>query len=777
MPPELIEPTGEILRDHPAYTVYLRERWFDEWTEQEHLYCRRVYFACGSTLGAAELEWRFGIGMRPGEATFDTVEKQDWLDQYVKIEIDQGEGEDPIVWYGVLAAVAQNPRMGALMDGDARVLCGIQDFTAYSLDFLLERMELSRSAVQKAGTSLIYWIERGLIFNRSNDYADSGNRSNGREYNGAYVFSSDLSSSGATWWSTKDILEYLLRSAITASSGFIDWKLGDKAKAALPTWDHPVLEADKRSIRSLIDQLCDRRRLLTWWIEVDDNDNVLLQAASYNKDELTLPHGGVQPANPDQVQLDFDRAVDVRCSISDSAEQRVDQVIVRGWWCTTTFTLSPADSTLDADWTSDAQTQYNAGPGGLAGVDIYEAERRVREFRAQDEFQRVYAYFRLPADFNYMAGNGQGGAKVSVFPDDTDMDFTGLYLPEFRLERSLPPDFLSGEPDDSPSEAGRPLGLIQIKDSPDQAWQHLDRLAAASETEGEGDGSGRDFSASLKVRDDVCGVIVRVSGGPGIAQHAIASEDFTPISNIDLAEDAIHDWATLIVTATANTDTRVEARYPEDPDADLDCIRRVVVDLGETARLDYCTANTVLGHDDGDLQYPDAAYFLRDDREWMEDLARFIWEWYATPRQAIQLHLQQIAQIVERGNLINQIGADATLEEVNALVTGLDFDLVEGTTKIVTSFAELDPHELAGLAVPDYYRRRGGENPFAGGTLPASHGLGSGSMEEMIHADPYGVRPPAAPSFESLLHGDPYQVRKPSQQASMEEMIHTNPFS
>jgi hypothetical protein len=785
---ELILPEdGLILVDHPAHTVFTRERWSDEWEEVEFLYARRLYFATGTTMGAAELEWRFGIGMRAGEETFGEHEEQELLDYYVKVEIDQGEGEDPWVWTGVIAVSSQNPRGGALLGaGDQWVITGQQQLTAYTLDLLLERMEVNRSYVKEAGTTLEFSIGRGLTFNQPNDYADEGNRTAAKGGQGAYLFAEDLgSSSSVAYWRTIDILEYLLIYAAQESSGFITWKLGDKAKAMLPDWDRPILETDRRSIRSLIDQLCDRRRLLTWWIEVDDEDNVLLQAASFAKEDLDLPHGGTQAANANQIHIDVGRAVDARATLTDTADHRVDQVVVRGHWCTSTFTLSPADDTLGADWTAAAQTQYNAGPAGIGELDIFEAERRVREWRAQDRFARVYSYFRLPADFDYQVGDGQGGEKVSVFPDEeeTDLDFVGLYRPEFRLLPAIRPGLFGDQPTNSPSEPPRPIALIKVKDSPDpEQWQHVDRLAAASETEGEGDGSGRDFSCSVRIRDDVCGVIVRVSGGPGIAQHAIASAGFVPIDDIDLPEDAIYNWATLVVTATAELDTRLTVPYPETPDPDIDCQRTMFVDVGEYGRLDWVTENTVIGAENGALQYAGPGYFLRDDREWMEDLARFVWEWYSVPRQAFQLHLQQVIDLVDLGDLITNIGADDDEEETNALVTAIDVDLDEGTTKITTSFAELDPQELAGLAVPDYDARRMGGNPFD----PAPSGLGHEDFETMLHGSPY-LRPPQGPAFETMLRTSPFPAPPPPagpnnaiagrQGPTMEELLADNPFS
>jgi len=72
-------------------------------------------------------------------------------------------------------------------------------------------------------------------------------------------------------WSTRDIVTYLIRSDAGTpvdEVGFqqIPFEVDDADLAFLPDWDSPEVETHLVPMRKILDQLINRRRLLTWWL-------------------------------------------------------------------------------------------------------------------------------------------------------------------------------------------------------------------------------------------------------------------------------------------------------------------------------------------------------------------------------------------------------------------------------------------------------------------------------------------------------------------------------
>jgi len=694
----LIPADGDLHHQAPVHTVATRAAWGDDWTPRAYLYANTVRWASGSVRPEATISWPYGQLLRPTEAVWNNETPLDLLDQYVKIEITQAG--DNLIWYGILTDVVRR-RDGAMDWLDAPKETGDQLFTAEGLDLLLLRTFFDTSWVRKSDGDEEE-IGRGLTFNDPNTFDDEGNRCRSPLTNNAYVFAHDLYD--ANWWSTKDILHYLLTFHAPKDAkgeSHIDWKLSADAKAVLPDWDRPVVKTAGRSIRSIINELCDRRRLLSWSLRPENSaagPAILLDVAPFNASPLTLPSGKTQQANPNQVQLGsdglaIDGAVDVMAGLRDSAHHQVDQVVVRGARRRAVVSFGAADGTLEADWTTADQTAYTDGPD-LTGVDDTDRqEARIADWQTEERFHRVYSWFRLPADWDGKVGDGTGSYSSQFYPETVTW-----YMPELRFARHLPKELRDAALETSPRSLPPPLALIQVPDieNPDSAtttrYRHLDRLANTAGIERTGEdvatGAGRQWAASVRMQPDAPGVIVKIHGHSATGgQHLLADEV---------------DWETIILTVMIELEASVEERYPADDDvpASKDVSRVVYVDLGERARLDWVHRLAVVDLLDGELQYRNGATpgsegeYVRDDRDAMKDLAKFLYEWYGNRRAAFTLQLKQITSIVSVGDLITEIGEDDTAETVNALVTGIEMDLLAGTSRITTGYAELDPIQL-----------------------------------------------------------------------------------
>jgi len=714
MSPQVIQPgDGDIFRDAPSHQVYTREHWADDWVEVEHLYCDWCYFGSGGEISSAQFSWRYGEGMHPGEKEFETVDRQtDLLNKYVLVTIFQGFGVDPILWHGIITDLGDD-RAGAYYrraEGQpdaplARVPIGDQRLVAYGLELHLQRKCMTRCFVAEQGDEhASYVIRRALTFNEENAFANTGNRTLAKNTGASYIFARNLTR--AAYWSSLDIVEYFFVFHLGRFSDAVPWRLSARAKMCIPDWDRPRIAIEGQNLFEIFNQLFDRSRLLSWQVRPvykafpDLIECMELDVFSFNAQPLGLPCGGVQAANWTQSSLDFDRAVDIQSAVlKDSVIHQVDQVVVRGARQRVVFSLSKLDGTLEGDWTAADEAAYIAGPNVAAVPNVSEKQSRLLDYRRSDRFERVYSYFRLPADWNYKVGNGIGGDKNYIFVEgDGLVEFKRLYLPSARFCRFLPRRIWSngpGSPDDSPDVEMEPIGLLKMEadDTGVDRFQNIEGLAVSWGAEGRGEDAGRTWGASLKIRQDVPGVILKVSGAQS-CQHFIAATDFT--KTLDYDYDAQLDWQdNLIVTVMMELDERVEVRHPteavlEGMEVPPDSPNILYIDAGDRARLDYVVKGTVLGQLDGVLEHVTASYYCADDREWMKDVARLIYEWYGTKRQAFTLVYQQVNALLTVGELITTIGDEETEEEVNSVVTGINYDLLASTTEITTSFAELD---------------------------------------------------------------------------------------
>lgn len=716
MAEELLIPSeGDLYRDAPAHTVSTRQHWADEWTVQQYLYANWMGCGSGPVLSQAELQWEYGQQKPAGAAALQQYDRKVLLGHYVKIEIPQVGEEPTLTWYGQITDDARR-RAGTPIDAGWRSEQGTQILTAEGLELHLERTFVNSAYIDHASGEPKK-LGRGLTFNNPNTFQDTGNRSlvlSMGEGFASYTFAKHLNA--ATWWSTRDIIEYLLAfhpPKDIEGAAIVQWQLSDSAKRVLPGWDRPVVRTQGRSVRSIILELLDRRRLLSWRVIVVQG-SPQLDVFSFNGQDLVLPSGNTQTGNQNQTTLDFDLAVDVQALLRDAARQKVEQVIVRGARKRAVVSLSYRDGTLEADWDADDQSDYEAGPVEISELDPDEQQRRVLEFRAEDRFARVFSWFCLPWDWDGQVGDGTGESEKTYFfpaaeaegfdgidrrpvappskPLDDERNQETFYLPELRFERYLPKELMQdAAPTDSPQTVPPPIAVIKVEDYRDESvsYQHIERLGDCAGLELIDDGAGRKWSASLRVQPHAPGVIIKVHGGH---QHLIAREDFTPLPEIDY--DGTLDWQDLAVTVMLQLDSYVEQKYPADQDVarPLDVARVIYRDLGDRARLDWQHPGALLGLLHGVPMYETAdGRWLCDDREQMADWARLVYEWYGVDRQAFTLILKQLSGIVDVGELITQIGADDTAEEVNTVVTGITWDLLTGTTRITTAYAELDP--------------------------------------------------------------------------------------
>jgi hypothetical protein len=751
--------TTDTIRSAAAHRVYVSEFWTGgTWVEVPHLYCRTYTKSGNPTIPTATLEWRYGIGMRPGEQSYAVVPKKSLENWLVKIEIDQpndanGNPTDPDRWYGIIPEEGDNPEGAFPAGGATRIPSGRQAFMAYGLEWLLER-EIITTAWYTDGLTQFTELRvgHGLCFNREYKRAaaggidhkkhrqEVGNCSTGVGPNGVPIFLDDPS--GGVVWTPLDIVEYLLayHSPHTIFGDVVlPIKLDDASRALFPIWGIPILETHGRSVKQVLDELLDRRKLVGYTLDVTEETmgvpgRVTLRAFSYTDVPIFLSDIHSIEANPDLKSLDFDAALDIEvCHVKTSAAQVVDQVIAEGARIVVCGTVSALDLNLVGNWTAAQKTEYNAGASGAAdwaALSRNEKEQRNNDYRKTDRLYRVYAYFGVPTTWNRMVRDGEEGpTETSLFPYDllnadaaeygqAELDpgvDSAWYAPDVPFLPTLPlkadHDYTGTKiADDSVADATpagqaweyRPIYVLMKfpETGMNNRYGEIDKLAINANVELLSAGAGREFSCSVKTQEQWPGIILRVSGHP---QHTLAKTDFVP-PDATLEEMPDWDWQdNLLVTFAMETQRHVEAGYPPRIEAAADAgdkpARVLRIDASQKYALHYVAPNTVVDLIDGALQRTTSGGFIRDDRDMLKEIARVAYEWYGETRRALTLVYRQATALCRVGDLITQIGAAETLEAIRTIITEITVDLAEGPgqvdrTTVHTQWAELDVMRL-----------------------------------------------------------------------------------
>jgi hypothetical protein len=730
----------------PRVKIYARVKWDEPWTEIPYLWCKSLEFAASPSMPEAILEWDYGYIRQAGQPSKEFYAPLSIIDYYVKIVIDPDQESDCDTndirpWYGRVVDVVDG-RAGTVRRNSVVATKGRQTFVCWGMESDLESIVLDRSIVKT--TSGIAEIGRAIAFNcgagRQRDYGEActsgqvvGNRSKDIGRDGVYLFTSDLSDAAA--WTAFDILEYLCRyfgprdgKGNVLQRWFVD---PDFESQFLKSYT-PKLHVEGLTLKKVIDNLIDRRRGVLWrsdvyeWVDIDAPDDCLIQAFTQVEKDISLETGEQIKGNKHPESLDVDASLwPQKLTVRQSEVTRFDQVVVRGQPIGAVFTLSSARGGIVADWTDgDKATYQNAAKNepGYAALDRSQKQLRNDNFRMQsygklgEQLQRVYSYFKIPDDWDGTINpTDPGGEKINAILKQHHSMFFGLntqiewglgakfWRTGLKFEKQLPlyeHEDYSGlrarmqliSENGAKSELMKPLVIFKITEDGKTYHQYADKLSGYDVIESADEG-GRGYSCSHHVRDDVAGMVLRVSGTA--AQHKIAKNDFTPADDTDDIPTDL-DWKDeMLATMYMLTDQSAEVRIPfdtsieADPAFDGKRVRRLYISVPH-ARLDYIVKGTIVGLRDGVPQICEDNAVLRSDVGRLSAIASLAFLWYCRPRKTVNLQYKRIRKLTEVGHLITSITQGETVENVQTVVTRVRYDLDGQTTTVQTHFDELD---------------------------------------------------------------------------------------
>ena len=693
------------LNIHKPHTVYTKSLWGDAWVATPYLYANNATIAVSPSTSSAELEYSYGRIMRPGTQAFATFTQLNIVGLYIKIAIDGGD-----TWYGGVIEAEDDRQGEQVIDGNA-IVTGKQRFICRGMEFLLQREPITTSVVKTATGEQV--IGRAIGFNLGAGLPGSAFRENNLSPQigqNSYLFAETLQT--ALPWKSNQILDYLVNSLFPRTLGGLDnigWTFDANIARQFLAPYTPTLHVHGKTAWQVLNELIDRRRLLSWYIYVDPAIEVPeIRIFSFNRDPIVLPDNQVIIDNQNQIaNWDFDTENQVQqCVLATDDAARFNRVVVKGEPPGSVFTVSIQNGLLETDWTTAQQTAYRAGAtadAAYAAYDDWQRHNANQQARTKEGLHKVFSYFRIsPTAFTGTIGASAGWPFDK---DNTNIPLT-FWWPGLRLQDRLP---LRLEHDyttpaavtnamkaNSKWEYQRPFAYHY---NSDRAF-FLDRASRGLDVGTQAESSGRFWSATLRMQDDAFGIILSVQGGP---QHTIAKNTFTPIDAADTVDyETDIDYSYIYATVFAEGDGNVTVQWPQPGDvfAPGDTVKDLII-YAPHCRLDYIVPNTTIDINNEGDPILSAGGFVQDDTAYMLNIAQTAYNWYSQSRKSIgitfhDLGFQRSANVggnqesIYLGSLIRTIGGVTNAQTVNSVCSQISYDFLAGTTSFVTQFAELD---------------------------------------------------------------------------------------
>jgi hypothetical protein len=686
------------------YRVYTKELWFNDWTEQTSLFVDTCAFETAPNISQASMHYNFGRVMREGTVTHDVSAPLEIVGHFVKIEIDQGDAPAK-KWIGTITDETQDRHANM---SDRRLKTGIQYLRALGFEYLL-----SRQFVYQSKTSFYPdYIKRGIPFNRGGasqfDGLGSPQDGTGNKRPTDNEFEGNYAQIGADKWTAGEIVDYLLANFAPKSADdlvAVRFILSDEGFALLDALT-PSLPTDGRSVKELLDQLIDRRRLMSWYLDFDDADQCIVNVFTLNPALFTLPDGTVIPRNDNTKTYHFDDAPGslVRVLLTRDATQKYDRVIARGEpviYCATFGTVNYAQGppsgvpTLYGEYDAGDVSAYNNAGVGDAEYAVLDNDfdrlRHIEEARAKPENHRTFRRFRaVTLDWDEIPEYFPSFADTT---ESTRVFAPGLrFLPFVPLRAGL--DYSGSLPpaDDTSIEYQRPLVIGTIDGSSPQRYALLDSYSRSAFDDETLRFAGMEWAVECRPLESAFGVDLTVIGAP---QHTLGLGLYNPAEPLEsfAGTPAIFrtgSYETGVTLAFA-ADEHATAQWPTTPlPAPIDYVRELTITV-PGAGATYIAPNTVYSLDTpSNPLRTTSGLWVRDDTKILEAVARSAYEWYRQARVAIDVVDENLICPYERGQLITGIGSPGIDEETaNTCVTRVSFDFRAGTSNVVTQFAEL----------------------------------------------------------------------------------------
>lgn len=716
-------PTTQMPKTRHA--VYMKRLWNESgypWRLVPYLVAQSATERVLPASSEARLVFRHGR-VKPWDATayadFEARAQHDW---YVCIMSTPKMGASTFgpagrpwpLWCGI--APARNFHVGgSRYDGIDVIKHGDEHIQAVGLEWLLDRRRLT-SAYTRQSDGSSNAMGRMPAFNerlkRGPTYP--GNRSESKiEVGGdevTYGFGSELNAYGLPYqWSLVDIVEYLLYWSDPGSTYEPTFKFTapDDIGYDLHTYldgIYDLVRQDRRSVLGVLKALFDRRRgfgaRIAWSIDNDSSSDsygfpagdVEVQAFSCVADGSTV--GSVTfPPNPHCERIPLDEGFDIEDAFASvDSVNTYDRIVVRGAPVVSCFSLRHSIQwgwpVYEKAWLTAREVEYRneVTTEEEAGTVTADAKRR------QSKYERVYATFRLPADFPWSRPDGHTLNPVfDANGEITNWTAVGGYdNKHIRLHNWLPiPSPAATMAESQEANMHKPLALVRAWD-PD-TWNHWvlthdipAEIAAA-------------FCATNArlVPNDREGLLELKFNPP----HLLGKYHFDPDTDeagVMPAFDYEGMYLTIAVEAPAHPTVTVQTGAPPllGPAPVPILARTLVIDVPE-AQVWVVAPGTAIGVNAYSWpEYYSGNRITRDDTDRLRTVAAMAAAVYGKRRTAIRMTKRGLIGGGCLGRVVQSVSIAQEVHDVNSPVTERSWDFERGTTSISTGWVELDVRAL-----------------------------------------------------------------------------------
>jgi hypothetical protein len=705
----------------PTVLVHIKQYWDDDWIWVRDLYCDEAKWVASPGVSEAKFYYDYGTIKRhdlSDQAFYNFVNLNGW---YVGISMYDFYG-DQILWVGVFD-MEEDKVQGSTAPG------GRQTMQAYGLEHLLDRDKIFGSYVDDVGTGFPGFIDNTMAFNRRSTFGNSiiGNRSDTYDVNGVYYFGKD-----GREWSNFQVADQLLAFHTNYLSGDTE----------LLTALFEIHSLEGMTIRQALNKLIDRRRGVGWTIVTDGVGDVYIYVFSLFAIPLVINDTYI-PANSEQRVWDVSSERLLEAKYRISANDRWDVIHVQGGPVRMCCTLSFNDETLEEGWSIDEKNIYSAGS---EKVDADANDHDIA--RKNDYLANVFAKFRVPDDWDWYAGDGEGGTLWNIAPFVEDDGFVNFDIDGTVMQwqkvfgRSLPiledTDITGAEP-----EYRRPFAIIQDENGD---WQYADKLQI--------DGEDKPLSFRLSDKELACWVIGSINhltalnhfkatptdisdstdASPIVVNttedHDLETGDEVVIADHEVNVAANGTWEVVVLSNVAfylvdstgsgagagtNTGTVTQAE-PSNIEPVVDYANLAITVMIKTDSFlhvkEFIGAGTGDGTKTNVISVPDAEYWeispgtiidvedgaaveestavtVRDDTDRLREIARATSGWYSVEKNTISLDITGLITDSPVGSMISQAYGAFHYINLNTVVTQYTWDFKNAKTQIVTGSDEI----------------------------------------------------------------------------------------
>lgn len=571
-----------------GHTVYTKASWAGTWTAQPNLTCIECAWNAAPDFNSALLVWHTGDIIMPGDTLPTTYGP--WVGRGQFVRIDWVCDDSSILrWVGYIDSSSWPTEA-----------FGNQHLVCYGLE-----RSLAMSPIVE-----VAWKD-GSTVRRSQDLVPFNEPPNGGKSAAAissvYLFSK-LVTEPMSYWSTKDIVKYLLTYHLpTNTSGVasIPWAL-DQA-SLIPDWDKPLVEIRGRTVWDILNELLGPDRQLGFTFG-SNGSTAYIRVFTHTASDITVGSHTLT-ANPNQHTLTLAPDALTQAQLTDVGGG-YDQVVCRGARRVSICSLKYLDH-IENGWTSTNETKYETGASADAGYSALNTDKQRlanAAIRAQTKVSDVYRRFLVKSTWDNKIGseevfpgnlNPRSLKLISNLPIKKDIDWSGSV------------DQANFDPT-SPSPAG-----IQFGDPDDLTrWVDVRTVGIGGDVTAQGR-RPHDLLVSAETRNRE--ILVRINGGPN---HAIAGTNFTKLP-VDDRDYGGLDYSTMKITLAIEEDRYCEGKYPSTPPS-VDVVRRLILEFGDAYEQVYIVPDTVAYIKSDGTEAKSNGGYLQDDTDKLETLAQIV---------------------------------------------------------------------------------------------------------------------------------------------------------